>query len=894
MTDEEPLSADAASGIVPISSDPFSDEEQRSDPESSQPTSLPKLGFWNDDPEQNAKPVCVLVVHYTFSGQRGDRSKGDKIDLENLETAFKSRRNCRFRRMSPGKEELYSILENKPVPGNNNLGRLQAKFNLQQDEVPEVFALFIMTHGKKDGVLDTDKDETILISDIFVKLGNDFLKDCLKLVFVSACRGEFLEMTENSEDFTDSKPIPVAVKLKTTDFKGMENLDAVKVTTEPNLPNFVIVYSTVEGSFSLRENKTGTQLVHAVCESLNNLERDTELSVFLTRVMKLVHDKLAKREFGCTPQIQIFPHKKFTISSADAATRNNGLVIPLVYDWYSTREKNICEKEAHFYWQGYNVDAKELMEFFAKKLKFRVKHHSKYCDLQSAVNGEVSTDGCVLICVIAQMTVDEETKEIFMSPKKEAKMSIASLQHNLIGPKNKRWIGKPKVCLFLHQSYVGTDSVCIFNKSSKPFELQKCGTIHSGLLSIILPCEDATAKIHEALSSANLQSGNLHLQQVFMDVLRTTADCSETQPQFWSTLQYLLDFPNPYLLLRPSFDKNANLALKHMTKENSQSQDAVDGKCSYKICLLSSPSGLGKTLLTEHLTDKLRQTNLLVTKIQVPKELHFLENFNWDLGVKEFIEAKNKGRKFSPGQEIVLLDGFDAVDFSKREPVLQMLAKIAKEKIPLWVTARPCDEQRIIEALGEFQVELLTIDKLQQEEQIELLKMHHDLDDEQCAQLLAKIEHMQAQDLLQNPSNLVQVAKLTTECPEINLSELCRYILLEKVKTEMNLREGICGERAFSWMKWKKRLAELQVIAWHHFAGKKWTPSSREDEWKINGMGIVTIAGGKAAFGNKTLAQFLLASHLCAGEGKKSSVKKVLKSEENVCKMMEEIDNKKL
>ncbi|XP_059484809.1 uncharacterized protein LOC132202094 isoform X2 [Neocloeon triangulifer] len=729
-------SIDAGKRVLVPSSEKLIEETQGRDADSSLSISLPKLGFWNGDPEQNARTVCICVVHYTFAGQRGDRSKGDKIDLENLETAFKSRRNCRFRRMSPGKEELYGILENKPVSGNNSLGQLQAKFDLQQDEVPEVFALFIMTHGHKEGLLMTDENEILIVSDILEKLSCPFLKDCLKLVFVSACRGDFLDMTENRVDMNDSVAIPTGVNRLSKDLKPGENLDAVNVTTEPNLPNFVIVFSCVEGSFSLRENKTGTQLVHAVCECLNNLEWDVELEVFLTRVMKLVHDKAAKREYGCTPQIQIFPHRKFTISSADVETRRP-LETTFVYDWYSTKKRSLSKKEAHFYWRGNNMKARELAKLFANKFKFNVQCHSKYKCLLSAVQGEVSEDGCVLICVVAPMHVDEETLEFYMTSKKGDGVSIKDFQYSLIGPENKRWTGKPKICLFLNHPFIGTD---VMGEIPEALDLQKCGTTHSGLLSLILPSDDATSIIHEAMSAADLQSGNLHLQQVFMDVLRTTANGTETQPQFWSTLQYLLDFPNPFLLIdhspkpgrkgvRQSFIKNVTLALKHMIKEifklDSVGKMPFEESSDYKICLLSSPSGSGKTLLTEHLADKLRQRLGLVTEIHVPKEFDFLKDFNWDLGVKEFIEefskAKNEGREFSPGQEIVLLDGFDAVDFSKREPVLQMLAKIAKEKIPLWITARPCDEQRIIEALGEFQVELLTIDELQREEQIELL-----------------------------------------------------------------------------------------------------------------------------------------------------------------------------
>ncbi|XP_065333727.1 uncharacterized protein LOC135935381 [Cloeon dipterum] len=837
------------------------------------------LGFWNNNKEQPVKNVCVLVVHYAFAGQGGDRSEGDSRDVQNLKETFAVNRKCKFIAISPTKLDFYELLANKASDGG--IGKFQELFHLE-GEAPDVLILCILSHGFSGGVILTENSEKIHLNEVFGIMKTNYLKDSFKLVFVSACRGAILDMALNVKN--DQKAtIPSTVELTTLNMENEENASAVAINAEPNVQNFVIVYSSVESTFSIRLN-IGTLLIRALCKILNKLDEDVELEVLLSMIMNDVHRKTMKYGFGSTPQVQIFPFAKLTINRYDQNQKESGLK-DFIYDWTSIKGIYMSRREAHIFCrQDGKPTAIELVKLVENNLGFDARLYNEYKELNKAVrhNCIINDSGCVMICILAPLAINEETSEISVVVNKGRQVSVQDFQYNLIRNDNTKWVGKPKICIFANFISSDTDAL---GEGDTPLQFAKSGTYHSGYLTLILPNPDAIELIMKELGNTNLLSGGVHLQQVFMNILRDSKkqeDCA-IEPQYWSTLQYLLDFPANQMLVEPTIQseksgltsKISGFLKKYLRKlvklircdstgfmpKEEEEEDAD------VVCLVSALPGMGKSLLTSHLAYKLRQMNNSITEIDFLKESDFLGSITLarvepDELVERFSEWKGARKKFQPGKEIFLLDGFDGIDASVKKDVLQLIRKIADAKLPLWVTTRPHDEQMIIDCLNGVEVEVVRIDELQAEDQKQLLKLKLSCTDEKLDHYLSIISEMGAEDLLKNPSILSKVADYFSEGPEdVRLVDLCHKIVKAILLEDMQNREGL-GSNPTIVTRIKKRLSRLKTCAVKHFLETPLLQNDAEEIAKINSLSIAMVLNNRIFISCDTLAQFLLALHV--------------------------------
>jgi hypothetical protein len=114
----------------------------------------------------------VLVVHFPFKNRLNER-KVDEQDVLNLRRCLENTyKNCEFQAVHP-QAPIESILDPR---------RLDEIF--QSTTVPDVFILVILSHGNKDGLIESDNPDcpdfsTFAVWNALKKLP----KECLKINF---------------------------------------------------------------------------------------------------------------------------------------------------------------------------------------------------------------------------------------------------------------------------------------------------------------------------------------------------------------------------------------------------------------------------------------------------------------------------------------------------------------------------------------------------------------------------------------------------------------------------------------------------------------------------------------------------------------------------------------
>ncbi|XP_065346639.1 uncharacterized protein LOC135943898 [Cloeon dipterum] len=261
------------------------------------PTGPANLGFFQSESgKQNADNVFVLAIHYDFKDQCKKFRNCDARDVKNLEATFGKNRNCNFRSLyRPTREILLHLLGNQE--------KLLRYFSSR--DIPSVFVLFFLSHGNENGVIYTDYWSEQLndfisftTEDVFDSLKKlPGFEKSLKLVNFGPCRGNL-----DDAKFDRKK-----------DYKDYENKNSCRIKSAPEMPNTVIVYSTVETTMA-NTSERGSWFVTILCDVLSQIREDKPLLLFLTSVQHKMHkaslammDLATNLPLGQTLEVKMFP-----------------------------------------------------------------------------------------------------------------------------------------------------------------------------------------------------------------------------------------------------------------------------------------------------------------------------------------------------------------------------------------------------------------------------------------------------------------------------------------------------------------------------------------------------------------------------------------------------------
>ncbi|XP_059470991.1 uncharacterized protein LOC132193991 isoform X3 [Neocloeon triangulifer] len=540
------------------------------------------LGYFENN--QNADDACVLVVSYEFKDDAEMRRYGNEKDLENLRKSFKEKRKCRYKELtSPTAEDFLTILANEE--------ELLKLFNIST--VPSAFFLIILSHGAENNIILTDhKNEcgyhefflTSLVVEAIKRSPN--LRVQLNVIFFGPCRGFLTDMAHREMK-------------KHEDYR---NQTSSRLTNMPGAENFVIVYSTVETTFHIRDTSKGTWLVQGICTLLDDLEKDEPLEVFLTKLQHWIHGKLIG--VGQTPEVKYTRHRKFVIFKATkpevvGETQSGGKGGKGTY-----LENSITAKRSAFF-QWRTKHGMYLREKWAEIFTARVSDPNVKCvekalrknlgfttnilensktNLKSLIQktqGEQGEVGCFLAVFFAPLFLNEENEVCVLIGNTFVK--IGDLVYKFLGPGNKMWIGRPKLFFFVdqtidfdnfttvptsltleakrHSGGSGNVPTSLTPEAKRHSggsgnekyvqKLELDGTNHSGYFICILKDSDRLIQVFENPDLKN----DANILELTLDLVRNKRDLLDTVlPQVSSTLHCLLNFENkPACFVEPTF-----------------------------------------------------------------------------------------------------------------------------------------------------------------------------------------------------------------------------------------------------------------------------------------------------------------------------------------------------
>ncbi|CAB3379179.1 Hypothetical predicted protein [Cloeon dipterum] len=813
-----------------------------------------QFGFFNGDQVAGCpESVCVLVVHYNFEHDLENIREGNAVDIERLQLTFESRRNCQFCHLrSPKKETLLSTLSNDD----------QVLNLFDTTEVPSVLILVILSHGGRDGKIYTDhrvspkKYEYFTTFQVLESLRSlQQFESSLKLVFFGPCRGEIVDEVHDPES-----PLQ------------LDNRNSCRVTNHPQKDNFILVFSTVETTRAKRDEENGTALVQALCEILDGLCEDTALEIVLTCVQNKIHENSGG--VGQSPEVKFSPHREFTVlkcpGTNEKVERNE-----CFFSWLSSSDLPVRGRWAAVVCDEQNKQVQNLERIFRENLDFEtcILHNSaeNLESLSRKAWDEEETDiGCIAICYFAKLLVNNASEVCVKVEGKE--ISIGNLVQKFIGPDNEKWIGRPKLFFFVHQS-----ASCDFITRERRLSIS--ATNHSGWFVLVLPNEDGEEKLAEILQNPLLRRGK-SLQEISIGVLRLEKGKqakSGTRPQIVTTLPHLLDFPiwhrrfvppNFVVTTRISIDDDESVErvlsfrqLKSLFLRELQS----DLNCTW---LVSAPPGMGKSTLFCEMEYHLRKElgKKVFFRIQMIDEYEYLD-LDDDLSAEGLLQTAKQlflhseiSNILSERRAVILLDGFDEVCPDFRKKTLALIKEISMRKIPLWIATRPQEEEQILAALKGVQVRKVEIAPFDKPMQLELLKMNSDKKDyDKCSELLEKFESVGAKDILKNPFHLTLIANQAVG-DDTNLFAIYRNVVERKVREALTQKESYDENNKLFKSKVKKRIKLLQSFARCFLLENDISDFGDEKINQINNTGIATIRGEKNyRFVHQTLAEFLLA-----------------------------------
>ncbi|XP_065346694.1 uncharacterized protein LOC135943955 [Cloeon dipterum] len=557
------------------------------------PVGVAKLGFFEIDGRetiQNADNICVLVIDYLCRDRDKCIKNGDACDVEDLRTIFEKNRNCNFRDCSKNKNDLLELLGDQQ--------KLMDFFNLKGD-VPSVFVLFILSHGGKDGKIETDDKELFTTDEVLDKLqGLERFQNCLKIVNFAPCRGPL----EDSKYDTNKSNT------------NYDNRNSCRITTRPGMHNFVVFYSTVETTMARGDTAKSTWFVRDICTCLNDLKNDEPLLKFFTIVQNRRHETLRvywtnenNRYLGQTPELKMFTQeRKFIISKPNITEKLSGSnddIADMIKDdpyfsWESDDKKDIRGRSG-FILSAVKSDQVRKMETVLQSLDFEVA----YMNLTELIGYDDDSDkkkkevfklepdvGCILACIFGpvceKVKKDESKKEeedvineVCVRVEKDREIPITDILHRLVGPNNNTLIGKPKI-LFV----VNVEAPETYHFPVDKEDLQVSATNHSGWLVLILKYEGAAKELIELFGKIDEKKS---LQELLEPLLITRESNREDAVLLNSTLQYLIKFPIwPRTFVKPEFKlKKTKIPTDHMVSFKISTKSANEEKIDFDTLL---------------------------------------------------------------------------------------------------------------------------------------------------------------------------------------------------------------------------------------------------------------------------------------------------------------------
>ncbi|XP_065336688.1 uncharacterized protein LOC135937463 [Cloeon dipterum] len=631
--------------------------------------------------------------------------------MRNLRSTFQEKRNCTFRELlSPKKTELLLLLSDEY--------QLLRFFSTQ--EVPAVFILFILSHGSEGGKIFTDHYQegsqnyihftTTEVLDSLSKLNN--FSSCLKFVNFGPCRGN---LDDSIHQYAGSLEA------------SYDNRNSCSVTFTPEMHNLIIMFSTVETTTAIRNNR-GSWLVRMTCESLNALKEDKQILPFLTGIQFKTHiesrssvDIRGAPCGGQTLELKMFSQDALFVvsalpkesqvrieSSCDANGRRYENSRPSrpehFYTWQSDREVNVRGRRAVIFLQEWSDLVENITEALSKNLSFDTSHRwltnsNLRAFLQEDFEGGV---GCLLTCVFGKVVTEHERSNEVCVCVEGKIMPVGDIMHNFIGPKNATWIGKPKIFFIIDQQ---TEEKRDNLQSCTPQAETILATNHSGWLVLILKNNDLARHLIDILNDKQLTKGK-SLQVLLAKLLI----CSKGNSGMLlnSTLQYLLNFPDwPREFVKPFFfiakDQGVPLWSSSPITYANLLEMATPTTCENRVWLFSSEAGSGKTTVLKEIAFDLARLlpGVKILRISLSNMISYISDHYSTLKPDKLIA---KATHHSPeeiravlnerNKAIVLLDGFDEVP-DERENVLLVAKYLIKKNVPLWISTRPQEAKYI-------------------------------------------------------------------------------------------------------------------------------------------------------------------------------------------------------
>ncbi|XP_059476783.1 uncharacterized protein LOC132197483 isoform X2 [Neocloeon triangulifer] len=827
------------------------------------------LGFFEDEHgvQVQVETVFVLAVHYRFEKfEDMDRTEADTADIDNLKKTFAENRKCEFREISYNRERLFSLLKNE-----------EELLNLfDSDAPPAVFFLFVLSHGGCNGVIfinktDSEKLEECKTSDIF-----DCLKEvkgfsaCQKFVFFGPCRGLQDDLIHR-------------------EFQEIDNRDSCTVSFFPNMNNLVVVYATVE-KFTSQKNCTGTSLVRNVCRELNAMQENQTIAHFLTAIKNNVQsDAPLQGEFNQTPESKIFLHsRKFFFtplpeilrrvengpdgkgSIENLKSRLDGFYFP----WKSN--DGFLYKPRHaaiLYSDPKNKDVarlelalKDNLGFNTNVQELNTSSFNRCCENNLSRHYE-----CMATFFFTKIAEPAENDEVCIMVDNK-KMPVGAVIHSFLGPKNDKWIGKPKLIFVVDQASSSDGSGLHQEMESVS------ATNNSGWLFFYIRSDDLTS-FFEVFENKDLQRKPKKIGPSLQDLLGNLLIGPQTEGtriMMVSTLQYLLAFPRRNFV---HFDVNLTSESlgyehKHMNfKELVDLASQIENR--HLLWLISAPPGSGKTMVLEETIYELQAkldgyevikiTRQNVNRYILDTDLADLELAKVLATAADFTENHIK-RLLEEGKIVLVFDGFEEIflnTIKQREKGLKIVDGAVARKIPMWICTWPGDERTIAARFEAARQVVVNINPLDRDLQVKILKFYQpEASDEHIDQFLINLEQIGCSDILENPLHLKLLARPEIINTEVaNVRNIYETLISHKVKEGLVRMERHDDNAPGSKMVKKRRNKELQKFAFDYL-----NDSLNLRNYKVNravtNTGIATIEDGQVKFISESIATFLAAEHL--------------------------------
>ncbi|XP_059487774.1 uncharacterized protein LOC132203777 [Neocloeon triangulifer] len=865
---------------------------------------LINFGYILDDQNTPAR-TWVLVIHHGFENHEDPRVGNDK-DIENLRATF-TRRNCVFVDLKSNTRN--SILSK--ITNQDDLFQLfTGKADYSQNDAPAVLFVFILSHGRSGGAIETDHIdpatndcEIYYQKDVWEGLaGMICLQKCLKVLFFGPCRGSNEELRLPTLGANIEKP------LKKDDEQNREV--PIWGSSGPNCENFIIFYSAVESTKAQRNSHEGSWFVHEFCKELNKMSKNCDFTIFLTRVQKQISLRTSKHNtfIGQTPQLHIFKHKKFTVYgtyplqvSPRGNQRGESKQIGTdseerqdFYPWKSREDLLFRRGRALiFYDSKHSKKAEEAKKSFLF-LEFETKTYGikqLECVLKKVSNANdcgLQEEGCFAVCIMASL-IDNKDDGLTICTD-ELRKPVNELITPLIGVNCKDLSGKPKLFFFLdnggqeddrHVARTDRDWEVPSNNHAEIFTFVGIGQPHG---------KNIVTRLINGLRNPQLKCG-LSLQEAVVNVIRAGDDDAtskgQIKPQVSSTLHNLLDFsPCKNTYIKPSFARgNENVSfdqLSHEIAESAKDQSQEEGR--NRFWLINAAAGYGKLAATiemaKALADLLPEFQIInFSLMRICKYLKDVQTNGADTAdVRDFLKKASQingsdlaqfEEKFVKKQIVVLVDGYDSV-LTYEDVVLQFLTEIYEKQLCLWVASRPHQLSKIIEK--NFQLSQLKICPMSREEQLNLLRTMLFKNAEECEELLSKLKpnNDYGVPFTGTPLQLKMIAEIADDVVEgMSISSLYHKFLFSKLDSALNKTYGTDKSKR-GYYELIQRSVELLMVAAFNCVYREKLPSPElklsvkmeKDIRQINQLGIASITSEDGEvfviFEHQTYAEYLI------------------------------------